>query len=348
MHISLTENKTDWPIPFRRRYLFHILFWIMYAVFMIMEMQGYSKNRGFIFCLPPLLLYFALMALLVYGNTLVLIPLLLEKKKITVYICGIITFIVLYTYLRSLIQQYWDAIIWPDDKMTIQSYFKWNFLYAIWFIIISSMLFFTDKWSEQQQKVKNIEINQLKTELKYLRSQLNPHFLFNGLNTIYGNIDIRDQAARNSLLQFSDLLRYSLYEADADFVSLQKEAEHLKNYVGLQQARSTAALRIELDIRIIQTETQIIPLLFMPFVENAFKFSARDDNRESFIHISLVQEADRVVFHCTNSYSLHEPGQGGIGLANVKRRLELLYKDRHELRIHAENDIFYVDLILIT
>jgi len=348
MHLSIPENRTGWPILFHRRYLFHVLFWIMYAVFMILEIQGYSKHRGFIFCLPPLLIFFLLMALLVYGNTLVLIPLLLEKKRITVYICGIILFILLYTYLRSLTQQYWDAIIWPEDKMSIQSYLLWNFVYAIWFILISSMLFFTDKWSEQQQKVKNIEINQLKTELKYLRSQLNPHFLFNGLNTIYGNIDIRDQAARNSLLQFSDLLRYSLYEADADYVTLEKETEHLKNYVGLQQARSNTALRIDLDIRIIHPETPVIPLLFMPFAENAFKFSARDDNGESFISINLGQEEHRIIFRCSNSYGAHQAGQGGIGLANVKRRLELLYKDRYELRIHAEHDIFYVELILLT
>ncbi|MBN8877101.1 MAG: histidine kinase [Sphingobacteriales bacterium] len=347
MRASTPGNKTGWPIPFRRSWLFHLLFWIMYGVFMILEMQGYSKNRGFVFSLTPLLLYFILMALLVYGNTLVLIPLLLEKKKIAIYICGIILFIIGYTYFRSLNQQYWDSIIWPEEKMTIQSYFRWNFLYAVWFLLISSMLFFTDKWSEQQQKVKNIEINQLKTELKYLRSQLNPHFLFNGLNTIYGNIDIRDQAARNSLLQFSDLLRYSLYEADADYVSLEKEAAHLRNYVGLQQTRSNAALRIELNIQLKEKETQVIPLLFMPFVENAFKFSVRDDNKESFIRISLVQEEKRIIFRCANSYSDHQPLQGGIGLVNVKRRLELLYKDRYELHIHSENAIFYVELILI-
>ncbi|MET0393329.1 MAG: histidine kinase [Chitinophagaceae bacterium] len=201
---------------FRRRYLFHLLFWCMYAVFMILEMQGYAKNKGLLFCATPLLIYFVLMAILVYGNTLVLIPSLLQKKRTALYLAAIFVLMLFYTYARSLNQQYWDAIVWPEDRMSVHDYTKWNSLYAIWFTIISSMLFFTQKWYDQRQQVKNIQISQLQTELKYLRSQVNPHFLFNGLNTVYGHIDSSNQTARNILLQFADLLRYNLYEADVD------------------------------------------------------------------------------------------------------------------------------------
>jgi len=315
---------------------------------MIMETQGYTMKRGFLFTLMPLTLYFMLMAVLVYGNTMVLIPLLLKKKKTAIYISGIIAFVVLYTYLRSLNQQYWDALVWPKDVMTIQSYFHWNFLYAVWFLIISSMLFFTREWSEQQRKVKNIEISQLKTELKYLRSQLNPHFLFNGLNTIYGNIDIRDQKARDILLQFSDLLRYSLYEADVDWVTLEKETVYLRNYVALQKARSNENVQIELNIKVEDPSIKIAPLIFIAFMENAFKFSTRDDNRINYIRISLQQTDNRIIFECSNSYEDDSLIAGGIGLNNVRRRLELLYKDRYILNIREEESTYYVQLILIT
>ena len=315
---------------------------------MIMETQGYTMKRGFLFTLMPLTLYFMLMAVLVYGNTMVLIPLLLKKKKTAIYISGIIAFVVLYTYLRSLNQQYWDALVWPKDVMTIQSYFHWNFLYAVWFLIISSMLFFTREWSEQQRKVKNIEISQLKTELKYLRSQLNPHFLFNGLNTIYGNIDIRDQKARDILLQFSDLLRYSLYEADVDWVTLEKETVYLRNYVALQKARSNENVQIELNINVENPSLKIAPLIFIAFMENAFKFSTRDDNRINYIKISLQQTDNRIIFECSNSYEDDSLIAGGIGLNNVRRRLELLYKDRYILNIREEESTYYVQLILIT
>ncbi len=344
--IGSVSNNNGRRKLFQTSHLFHLLFWVMYAVFMILEMQGYTIKRGFVFVLQPLLIYFALMALLVYGNTLLLIPLLLEKKKVLLYLTGIVLFIILYTYFRSLNQQYWDAIIWPDDVMTIQSYFQWNFIYAVWFLLISSMLFFTQKWSEQQKKVRSIEINQLKTELKYLRSQVNPHFLFNGLNTIYGNIDIRDQKARDILLQFSDLLRYSLYEAETDFVDLEKEALHLENYVGLQKARSNTNLNVELEINIENKSIQIAPLILIPFIENAFKFSAGDEDRPSNINIKLHQTGNRVHLQCSNSIEGHESGKGGIGLSNVKRRLELLYNEKHSLNISLRDGIYLVDLTI--
>jgi two-component system, LytTR family, sensor kinase len=331
---------------FQRRYLFHLLLWLMYAVFIIMEMQGYVIKKGWLFCVPPLLISICLMAILVYGHTLLLIPLLLEKKRTTLYISGIILLIVSNTWLKSLFQQYFDAIVWPDDLMTISSYFKWNLFYAIWFILISSMLFFTQKWTEQRQQVKNIQINQLQTELKYLRSQINPHFLFNGLNTIYGSIEMSNQHARNILLQFSDLLRYNLYEADVDFVDLEKEALYLQNYVALQRARSNSNLQIDLDIQIEDKAINVAPLIFVAFVENAFKFSSREDNRANKITIRLQQKGNRIFFECANSYEGDVKETGGIGLNNVTRRLELLYKDRYELTINKDQGMYIVQLIL--
>lgn len=333
---------------FFQKNLFQILFWLMYAVFTILESQGYIMKKGVLFSIQPLLIFFTLMALLMYGNNLFLIPMLLEKKKTAIYIAGIIIFIILYTYLRSLNQQYWDNRVWPEERMTIQSYFKWNFLYAIWFLIISSMLFFTQKWSQQRQQVKNIQINQLETELKYLRSQVNPHFLFNGLNTIYGSIDKQNQQARDILLQFADLLRYNLYEADVDWVELEKEILYLQNYVALQRARSDSNLQISLDISVEDKTVKVAPLIFLSFVENAFKFSTRDDNRANTVTIGLKQSGNRIDFTCSNSYDEQEPATGGIGLSNVARRLELLYKDRYTLDIQQEQSIYTVHLILVT
>jgi LytS/YehU family sensor histidine kinase len=230
--------------------------------------------------------------------------------------------------------------------MTLQSYFLWNFLYAVWFLIISSLLYYTKKWAEQRQEVKNIQINQLETELKYLRSQVNPHFLFNGLNTIYGSIDKQNQQARDILLQFADLLRYNLYEADVDWVELEKETLYLQNYVALQRARSDSNLQITLDISVADKTVKIAPLIFLAFVENAFKFSTRDDNRSNNIQIRLLQSGNRIEFICSNSYDEQEPATGGIGLSNVARRLELLYRDHYTLDIKQEQSVFTVHLTL--
>jgi len=332
---------------FQGRYIFHVLFWTMYAVFTILETHGYVVKKGITFELKPLVIFISLMALLMYGNNNLLIPHLLEKKRTGLYIAGILVFIICYTYFRSLNQQYWDSIVWPEEKMTIQSYFLWNFLYAVWFIIISSLLYFTQKWTDHRQRVKNIQITELQAELKYLRSQLNPHFLFNGLNTIYGNIDISNQQARNILLQFSDLLRYNLYEADVDWIDLGKETVYLENYVALQRARSNANLDIQLLIETENKSIKVAPLIFIAFVENAFKFSSRDDNTANYVKISLQQSGNRIVFICGNSYEENDAIAGGIGLNNVKRRLELLYKDRYTLTIKKEQPVYSVELILL-
>jgi LytS/YehU family sensor histidine kinase len=210
------------------------------------------------------------------------------------------------------------------------------------------MLFYTQKWAEHRQQLKNIEINQLQTELKYLRAQVNPHFLFNGLNTIYGNIDIAYQPARDILVQFSDLLRYNLYEADTDWVELEKETIYLQNYVALQRARSDQNLQIELEINIEDNAVKIAPLIFIAFVENAFKYSGRDESTINSIRIHLQQSGKRIIFECSNSYEEGVPVTGGIGLNNVTRRLELLYKDRYELEVKKGPPVYYVRLTLMT
>jgi two-component system LytT family sensor kinase len=332
---------------FKRKYLFHLLVWIMLAAFMITEMNYYIKQKGWLFVLGPMSTSLSLMAILVYTNILFLIPHLLQKKRIVIYLFGILSIVVLYSYSRSAAQQYWDGVVWPEDPMKVTDYIHVNFIYSWWLLVVSSMLYYTQKWTEQRQQVKNIQINQLQTELKYLRSQVNPHFLFNGLNTIYGNIDIKDQRARDILLQFADLLRYNLYEADVDLVELEKETIYLQNYVALQRARSNENLQIDLDVQIQNKEIKIAHLLFIPFIENAFKFSTRDDNRPNHIKISLKQSGNRIVFTCSNTYEDVNQDAGGIGLSNVKRRLELLYKDRYTLEIQKDETNYSVNLTVM-
>lgn len=345
---TVSNHTTRWRRIFRRRYLFDLLFWIMYAVIMILlDTQYYARKKGFVFTLQPLAIYFALMAVLVYFNTLFLIPMLLKKRKILIYAAGLIVIVLFYTHFRSVNNQYWDSVVWPDEVMTVKSYYRSSFLFAIWFLVISSMLYFTQQWWTQQKRLQHIEVDQLKTELKYLRSQLNPHFLFNGLNTIYGNIDIRDQVARDTLLQFSDLLRYSLYEADSDYVDLGKEVRHLENYVALQKARHHSNLQVELNIQVERNDIQIAPLLLVPFVENAFKFGSGEENAHNHIRISLQQSGNRLVFTCVNSYEPSEPSNGGgIGLINVKRRLDLLYRSKHKLNTDNDGKNYLVELII--
>lgn len=242
------------------------------------------------------------MLLLVCTNAFVLIPRLYNKKKIVSYTISIFLVVAAYTWLKSFYDRYHAFILYNTKDDPWDGYFWNSFVYAIWFVVVSSMLYISQSWYDHQQQVKNIRISQLQTELRYLRAQINPHFLFNGLNTVYGFIDIHNQRARDVLLQFSDLLRYNLYEADVDLVDLGREAVYLENYVALFKARSSADLQVTLRLEIEDSHSRIAPLLFIPFVENAFKFSSHEESREKTIAISLLQKGNNITFECRNSY----------------------------------------------
>lgn len=333
---------------FQRPYLFHLIVWLVYGVYNLMNVEDYIRKQGWLFALPPLAISILLLAMLIYVNAFLLIPKLLDKKKITLYLIAVLLLVILNTYLKALSKQHYDSIVWPKEIMPVGSYFKWNLFDSFWSILISTLLLFSLRWSEQNERVKNIEVAQLQSELKYLRAQLNPHFLFNGLNTIYGTIDIENQQARDIMVQFSDLLRYNLYEADVDRITLDKEAIYLENYVALQRARSDSNLLINLQIAIMDKNVMVAPLIFVAFVENAFKYSTRDDGQASSVAVSLKQENGQLIFDCRNSYEINDEGREGIGLANVKRRLELLYPDRYTLDIQQAVGFYNVHLTLTT
>lgn len=341
----MEKNQSALNFLLQKRYAFHLLFWVMYAVFMVLFTQGYIEAKGWLFALMPLSLYMVLMAILVYGHTSILIPFFLERKRVALYITGLVVLILFYTLAESVNQQFWNSVIYPKYKDTVPSYFIWNTFYAFCFIINSTLLYFTQKWSEQRQQVNHIQISQLETELKYLRAQVNPHFLFNGLNTIYGTIDIKNQAARDMVVQFSDLLRYNLYEADTDLVEIGKEALYLENYIALQKARSNDNLEVTLEIQLTDRSVKIAPLIFIAFIENAFKYVSRDLVANE-ISIVLKQRGKSIIFECRNTYTAQADDKSGIGLINVKRRLELIYKDRYALAMKKDDGIYEINLTI--
>lgn len=284
---------------------------------------------------------------LIFINNSFLIPNLLEKKFFGAYASALIGLIFLYATSMNHYNSFIHETIFQDQMTKTSSGFWDNFIYGTCVTVITSMLYVTTKWAEQQEQVKNSQINQLQTELKYLRLQINPHFLFNGLNTVYGTIDMGNSLARNMLVQFSDLLRYNLYEADVDMIAMEKEIKYLRNYVALQKARSNDNMEVTLDIDCPDATVKVAPLIFMAFVENAFKYVSRDDKTVNRVLISMKQQPGKIDFVCENTYDEGESSPGGIGLINATRRLELLYKDQYQLDIKNENNVYRVQLMLV-
>jgi two-component system LytT family sensor kinase len=332
----------------KRKYTY-LLFFIAYVGALIIEKPEYNYGamtvKECFSYLITVLLHFVLFALMITANSSILIPYLLDKKRFGLYFLGLGGSVLLYAVLAGHYNGFLHNRIIHDRPIDISGGFWENLVYALCCTVIVSMLYITQKWSEQQEQMKNSQISQLQTELKYLRSQINPHFLFNGLNTVYGSIDMSNRTARDMMVQFSDLLRYNLYEADVDMIELDKEIKYLKNYVALQKARSNENVQVTLDTNYQEGGIKIAPLIFMAFVENAFKYASRSDNTINTILISLQEKNGKIDFVCENSYDEIE-STGGIGLNNTARRLELLYKDRYQLEIKKDLNIYRVHLTL--
>lgn len=333
---------------FEKKRTAYLLFCAAYIGALVVEKPVYT-GETVLSCfsyLGTIFTHLFLFGSLIFINNSFLIPNLLDKKFFGAYAFALIGLIFLYATSMNHYNSFLHETVFNDEMTQTDSGFWDNLIYGTCCTVITSMLYVTRKWAEQQEQVKNSQINQLQTELKYLRLQINPHFLFNGLNTVYGSIDMGNSLARNMLVQFSDLLRYNLYEADVDMIAIEKEIKHLRNYVALQKARSNDNMQVTLDIHYADGSVKVAPLIFMAFVENAFKYASRDDQAVNRILISLKQQPGKIDFVCENTYDDGESSEGGIGLTNATRRLELLYKDRYRLDIKNENNVYHVELTL--
>jgi hypothetical protein len=188
-----------------------------------------------------------------------------------------------------------------------------------------------------RQHLDTLEKDRIRNELEFLKAQFNPHFLFNSINSIYGHIDRKNSKARNMLLSFSEMLRYQLYECNVDKIVIEKEIQYIRNYVGLQQERKEENLRVRLEIADDVCGFMVAPLLLITFVENAFKYVSNHDDGGNDVIISLCRKGEFLQFRAYNTTDERtlrpEEEMGGIGIANARRRLDLQYPGRHELRI---------------
>jgi LytS/YehU family sensor histidine kinase len=187
-----------------------------------------------------------------------------------------------------------------------------------------------------RQRLDMMERQRIRDELDFLKAQFNPHFLFNSINSIYGHIDKRNGKAREMLLSFSEMLRYQLYECNVDKIAIERELQYIRHYVALQQERKAETLRVRLDIPENIGGFTIAPLLLITFVENAFKYVSADDDNESEVRLSFLRQRDELIFRSFNTKEASVAagrGRGGIGITNVRRRLDLQYPGRHRLTI---------------
>ena len=199
---------------------------------------------------------------------------------------------------------------------------------------------------EDRKRLAELEKKNLEQQLEYLRFQINPHFFMNTLNNIHALIDIDPSKAQETVLELSKMMRYVLYEGDRKGVPLTKEVAFIRTYVKLMQLRYTDKVRIQLDLPTEVPDRQIPPLILITFIENAFKHGVSYQH-ESFIEVRMAVEGDSLIFECRNSKAeVPNEEKGGVGLSNVRKRLDLLYEQNYTLSIHDEPQVYTVELTL--
>ncbi|MES2371184.1 MAG: sensor histidine kinase [Bacteroidota bacterium] len=338
---------------FIQRYkLYHFLFWL--ALLGGWYFFRYDDFRDKPLAFTITLLKVADLVLMVYITNYFLIPQLLYKKKYLVFGCVFLGFV----FLSSWIKMYFEGQLMENPRAFSLSH---NLKGRIYDNIIPHLLLVSTgaafklliDYARAQRRIGEMAKENAEAELNFLKSQINPHFVFNSLNSVYFLIDKQNIEARDALHKFSDMLRYQLYECNGDTTSIEKELVYLHDYIDLQKLRRNENCMVNFSQAGNLAGFSIAPLLLIPFIENAFKHLSHYRDKKDSIEIHIEKKNDLFVFSVSNST---EPGKkqaelvihGGIGLKNVQRRLELLYPGKHKLVIKPGSNTFTIHLEIET
>ncbi len=334
----------------QNRVLQHALFW-SFSFFVLLRMFAYEEEFEKVNLIYTVLFHISLVTV-VYINLYILIPRFLKSGRYLTYGLMAILLILLGALLNRFTFNTLADRIFPGYYFI--SYYRFGEIlqFVLAFFAITTLLKLSKGWflvNAQARQISRLEQEKLNTELQMLKSQLNPHFLFNSLNNLYSLTLEDDPRISEAILQLSGSLRYVLYEAETGKVALEKELEFVRNYVALQTLRSREDAEIELSLPAHAEDEQIAPLLFLPFIENAFKHGLKGDVKGPYVHLSFELEKNRLTFKIENNFNQNSTDdrneeKGGLGIANARRRLELLYPGRHQLHIMQKAATFIVTL----
>ncbi len=327
----------------------HVLFWSITIGFYAFVTADLLHEAGFVQYQLNLLIRNGLLALICYTHVYYLFPQYFRKGKYWQYALLIFTCLLLFTLLKNAHDTWLFGFVLHDLQK--QHFFYntfYNFSIALFYLSFTMALALSKNWYQQYLLLQKMQLEKLTTELQYLKAQMNPHFLFNSINTIYFQIDKSNVEARDSLQKFSDLLRYQLYECNEEQIAIEKEIDYVRSYMDLQRLRRQNNYRIQLTTEKDVCCINIAPLLLIPFVENAFKHVSNATETVNTIDVRLYRQKEYLMFDVVNTKQDKPCAKTAnhIGLKNVKRRLELLYENRHELLICNEDFLFSVQLKL--
>jgi two-component system LytT family sensor kinase len=335
--------KRSWQI------FWHVFFWVV-IVGLIMLLAHNGAKLSTEDLLVIFLLYGVINISLFYLNYLVLIPRFLDKKKYGVYAAAIVGAVIVYGFGKYGVAIFFKQYILMRVKAQMTgfgSYFVSTVFTSLAFLFLSAVLKFTVDWFLNERIQRDLENQRLSAELAFLKSQINPHFLFNSLNSIYSLAYQRSETTPEAILKLSEIMRYMLYESNDNKVDLEKELQYLQSYIDLQKIRFGNKAFIDFKVEGKIENQQIAPLLLIAFIENAFKHGVANN---PLTPIRLLIDVDDAHLHFYMQNKKHMNNRdtvGGIGLNNVQRRLNLLYPGKYNLVVNDEIDTYTVELSLV-
>ncbi|MEM9916768.1 MAG: histidine kinase [Bacteroidota bacterium] len=335
----------EWVLSDRYRIHFHILFWLFVYSDEVLSLAGVTDSKSI--TAVYVLIKLTVDLIFVYINLYYLLPKFLLNNQIWYYIFFTIISIFISLELRFTLTFPMICTACPNTSwsspltMLVQ-----DVIHSTLVLGMALGMHIVRRFLRNQEKMQELQTAGLKSELAFLKQQINPHFLFNSLNNIYVLNKRNPGDASESILLLSDLLRYQLYDCAKDEVYLKGEIDYLKNYLQLDKIRKSNA-KVDFKVNGVANGTKIAPFLFIPFVENAVKHGLSLDSG-SFISIFFDIQPETLHFSIENSKPPKPLNvlKGGIGLTNVERRLKLLYPERHTLAIHNTKESFKVELSL--
>ena len=338
--------------PKRLGWLAHAIVWLVLFFFPFL-FRG--RDSGSINLQEYMSFFISLAGILVvfYLNYSYLINKFLFTRRIWLYLFSnllLFAVVIIATHLFNSLTPSPEVVRVPGREFRLPFFFFifTDIIKFIFLTVLSVALKATSSWYKIDTERKELEKQRSEAELQNLKNQLNPHFLFNTLNNIYSLIAINGDQAQTAIHELSRLLRYMLYDSSREFVPLEKDMDFVKNYVELMRIRMPAHVELKTELHIKQSDTLIAPLLFISLVENAFKHGV-SNNKPSFIHIEIIADKNNISCLIGNSFfpkDEQDKSGSGIGLVNLKKRLDLLYPGKHKLTCKQTDEMYCCELIL--
>ena len=337
----------------RNRVVFlHLSFWCVYLSFFVYQISSFRREDvGILEIMFHAVFNLIFHMIAAYMNYFFFLPRFLEKKNVGRYLLEFLIPFTILMIVRVHLQRYMvDGYTHEVKYFYRNAFIVQTVAITLFIVIFVAMLRFAKDWFEFEARKKEIENEKLTAELTFLKAQINPHFLFNTLNNLYYLAYSKSENTTEVIAKLSQMMRYMIYESNHTRVLLSREIEYMQNYISLERLRLNNQIPIKFEVDGKVEDVWITPLIFITFLENAFKHGVTNNNPGAWVNVSIRLENKTCIYRVENSKitnaQIDNGGKSGIGLQNVKRRLELSYPGQYHLEVDDKSDRYSVELNL--